>query len=378
MKLKFKGGILIVICVVSLIALFLNESNENKKVLAVTKKIQEEEQIEYDEVQNTFFEKVNNINKSFKTDLPGIICWGDSLTMGAGGNGVTYPKVIASELSSNINKNLDFSSLLPNEYKYLSASPRVNKFNVPVINMGVGGEQTDTILGRNGVVPMTIGKDFTIPKSRKGVAIDIEGGSPLRQGNAGLELVSIGGVEGTLSIRQDSYTFSRNKEGESVNVNARTPIIPEYDEEYLTYLPVIFMGQNGGWDNDPAVLIEQQRAIINHQTANQDKYIIVGLHTLTASERSGLENAMTVEYGNQYINLREYMSSQQAVDDANNLGYNIHLSEQDQADMKNGKVPKCFLSDEVHFNEIGYQLVGNLIYNRMNDLGYFNAINMLH
>lgn len=115
-------------------------------------------------------------------------------------------------------------------------------------------------------------------------------------------LSSIGSVEGTLSILQDSYsasdysyTFSRNKEGESVNVNAGTPIIPEYNEKYLTYLPVIFMGQNGGWDNGPGVLIEQQRAIINHQTANQDKYIIVGLHTLMASERSGLESAMIAE-----------------------------------------------------------------------------------
>lgn len=133
--------------------------------------IQEEEQIEYDEVQHTFFEKVNDINESFKTDLPGIICWGDSLTAGAGGNGITYPKMISSELSSSINENLDFSSLLPKEYKYLSASPRVNKFNIPVINMGVGGEQTDTILGRKGVMPMTIGKDFTIPKVRKSVRL---------------------------------------------------------------------------------------------------------------------------------------------------------------------------------------------------------------
>lgn len=200
-----------------------------------------------------------------------------------------------------------------------------------------------------------------------------------------MEVVSIGGVEDTLSIQQYSYTaakysysFCRNEEGESVNIEAGTPIIPEYDEEYLTYLPVIFMGQNGGWDNDPGVLIEQQRAIINHQTANQDKYIIVGLHTLTASERSGLESAMITEYGNKYINLREYMSSQQAVDDAKSLGYNIHLSNQDQEDMRNGKVPKCFLSDEVHFNKVGYKLVGNLIYNRMNDLGYFEAVNSLY
>ncbi|WP_290092342.1 hypothetical protein [uncultured Dubosiella sp.] len=46
--------------------------------------------------------------------------------------------------------------------------------------------------------------------------------------------------------------------------------------------------------------------------------------------------------------------------------------------MENGKVPKCFLSDEVHFNEIGYRLVGNLIYERMDSLGYFDAVNELN
>ncbi|WP_290092343.1 hypothetical protein [uncultured Dubosiella sp.] len=139
----------------------------------------------------------------------------------------------------------------------------MNQFNVPVINMRVGGEKTDTILGRNGVVPMTVGHDFTIPKERKSVSIEIAGGSPLRQGNAGFEVVSIDGVEGTLSIQQETYTsakysysFIRNKEGESKTVAAGTPIVPKYDEDYLTYLSVIFMGQNGGWNNDPNVLID--------------------------------------------------------------------------------------------------------------------------
>ncbi len=265
------GGGLTVAGIVSLGVLFLIESSENKTALLETEKVQEKEQKEYDEVQDAFFGKVNNVNASFKESIPGIICWGDSLTAGAGGNGVTYPNVISSELSSKIGENLDFSALLPKEYRFLASSPRVNQFNVPVINMGVGGENTDTILGRNGVMPMTVGHDFTIPKERTSVSIEIDGGSPLRQGNAGFEVVSIDGVEGTLSIQQETYTsakysysFIRNKEGESKTVTAGTPLVPKYDEEYLTYLSVIFIGQNGGWNNDPNVLIDQQRAMINH------------------------------------------------------------------------------------------------------------------
>ncbi|WP_290092344.1 hypothetical protein [uncultured Dubosiella sp.] len=102
------GAVLTVAGIVSLGVLFLIESSENKTALLETEKVQEKEQKEYDEVQDAFFGKVNNVNASFKESIPGIICWGDSLTAGAGGDGVTYPNVISSELSSKIGENLDF------------------------------------------------------------------------------------------------------------------------------------------------------------------------------------------------------------------------------------------------------------------------------
>lgn len=82
--------------------------------------------------------------------------------------------------------------------------------------------------------------------------------------------------------------------------------------------------------------------MINHQTANQDRYIIVGLHTLTATERAGLESAMIAEYRDKYINLREYMSSQQAVNDANALGYPITLQSRIKKIWKMGRFLNAF------------------------------------
>lgn len=42
--------------------------------------------------------------------------------------------------------------------------------------------------------------------------------------------------------------------------------------------------------------------------------------------------------------------------------------------MSKGMTPQSLLSDSVHFTEEGYKLIGNLIYERMDELGYFDEI----
>jgi lysophospholipase L1-like esterase len=139
----------------------------------------------------------------------------------------------------------------------------------------------------------------------------------------------------------------------------------------LDYIPIIFIGQNGGYD-DINDLIAQQRAIISHQKMselNQGKFIIVGLHTGTEDSRRELEAAMQAEYGDQYINLRDYMATS-GLKDAG-----IEPTEEDKEMMADGMTPASLMnSDKLHFNEAGYKLIGNLIYERMDELGYFDQI----
>jgi lysophospholipase L1-like esterase len=90
--------------------------------------------------------------------------------------------------------------------------------------------------------------------------------------------------------------------------------------------------------------------------------------TGTAAERSGLEKAMQAEYGDQYINLREYMSTS-GLQDAG-----IEATDEDKEMMAEGMTPSSLLSDTVHFTEDGYKLIGNLIYERMDELGDFDEI----
>lgn len=297
-------------------------------------------------------EKINEV-------LPGIVCWGDSLTSGPGGNAMSYPTALQNYIDDSI-------SVMCPEAKELGIS-------IPVVNMGVGGEDTNTILGRNGAVPFITSSAFTIPAEEKSVAIKFisENGNPvapLIQGNAGMEFVTIGRVKGVISRSGNGYVFTRSEAGDPVQISKGTEIITAGSEPYREYIAVIFIGQNGGFTSYDE-LVEQQKAIINHQTKNKDKYIIIGLHTTTPSCREDLEGLMLEEYGDKYINLREYMSTD-AMKNAD-----LTPTQSDISAMEGGNVPPSLLStDMLHFNSDGYEIIGKLVYDRMEQLGYFDVL----
>lgn len=366
---KKRGGVILpVISAVLLLLLVgllyydhLNEEKDKERLeeLAAQQKAQKEQEILQEKSK---FDKIQDVADTY---IPGIVCWGDSLTAGAGGAGVTYPNVLQELINSNLCDPFDLS--------------------IPVVNMGVGGEDTNTILGRNGAVVFVTESDIVIPGECSPVEIKLlssngRPAAPLRQGNKGMDSVTINGVEGVISIEQTSYTstdytyyFTRSKAGDPVTVQAGTTIVTSGAEEYKDYLLVLFMGQNGGY-KDIDDLIAQQRAVIEQQTDLKDRFIIIGLHTGTEKERAELEAAMEAEYGGQYINLREYMSTE-AIEDAESItGVALNPSQKDLEMLSEGAVPECLLSDTVHFNSTGYELIGNLIYNRMEKLGYFNEV----
>ena len=50
------------------------------------------------------------------------------------------------------------------------------------------------------------------------------------------------------------------------------------------------------------------------------------------------------------------------------------LTEKDKEMMGQGMTPESLLSDTVHFNQYGYELIGHLLYERMDKLGYFDEV----
>lgn len=291
--------------------------------------------------------------KNITSNIPGIVCWGDSLTIGVGGNGTNYPSVLEQLITENIGE-------------------------IPVYNLGVGGESSKQIMVRNGSMELELISDITIPASKIPVEIKIQlsDGSQaevLRQGDSGIEEVRLGNIIGSLSIEQQTiasenytYYFTRDTDGRETTIPSGTNIEVVSSKKYKNDIPIIFMGTNGGWSAIDE-LIEQIKSIIFRQfELGQERYLVLGLTTGTAEEREELENAMEETFGNRYINLREYLSTD-AMDDAN-----LTPTAEDKKQMEVGSVPESLRSDKIHLNATGYRLVGELVYKRMNDCGYFD------
>ncbi len=380
--LQFHRTIISMLCIVALVVAFSYTLYLADKAISDREgKIEENKSQIVNETVDTekYIEKLyESAEDLIIKKIPGIVCWGDSLTAGMGAQKVNYPMELEALISQNITETFNLSSKIKEDYKYL-----VNKFDhtlsVPVVNMGAVGDTTNATLGRAGVVPFVLAEDITIPVGRSNVEIKLqsENGSevaPMRYTDLGMESVTISGIKGKIEISQASqtsvhykYYFKRDVEGNSQDVPAGTIVKTSGSEAYNDHIPIIFIGATGGWETSYELVMENRGMVSGH-----NKYIIIGLPTGTASSRKNLEDAMVKEFGDNYINLREYLCTDGLTDAG------LTPTAEDLACMAEGTVPISLRAeaDNGHLNDIGYTLLANLVYERMDDLGYFDELRL--
>jgi lysophospholipase L1-like esterase len=282
--------------------------------------------------------------------MPAINCWGDSLTEGVAGNGETYPKAL---------KRMIAFQLTANGYSK----------SVPIIrNLGISGETSLEIACRGGMTMRTQSPIHINQKNYRQVfKITADHGksvSILRLGDTGVNPVKIGAVVGRLS-RIDAgnhYTFTPSYVRYQDTIPQNSKVVTYSASHYRSAIPIVFIGQNGGYSNT-ADLIRQQKAIIHNQIGAEHQYIVVGLHTGTAKQRAALEKKMQQTYGDHYINLRKILSK----NGTKIVG--IKATKEDRRMMRAGMVPASLLADDhLHFNAKGYRTVAKVIYARMTAL----------
>ena len=281
---------------------------------------------------------------------------------------------------------------------------RLNQLTgLTVYNGGVGGESSNTIFARQGGAAMVI-NNITIPGDNPPVVIakypddgitTVLGNKvrPAMQSNgSNLNPVDVDGVECTLKWTGSSYndtagtwTLERASLGDDVVVNRPTIIRTAFDRLHNSpYLMVVYIGQNGGYDNNLDTLVEQHKRIIDH--ANAKHVIVIGLSSGNAEQRADYETRMKKEFGRYFISLREYLSHPiydadgstivncYGLDDQglepgtvtyNNVEY-VALDE-----ISRGTVPHQLLIDSVHYTEGTRTVIGNLIYKRCKELNIF-------
>jgi len=293
----------------------------------------------------------DELYSSYATYPEGIVCWGDSLTVGHGGDGVTYPDTLHNLL---LKDGLD----------------------IPVVNMGASGEDTSSIAGRSGAIPFLTTNDIYIPEDPTPIEVHLVSSNGMRVfpsifTDVGINECFIGGVGGTLTkwvqaSNDADYTFVRTERGDAVSVPAGSEVVTEASLNYRNYISIVFMGTNGGF-KDYNDLIEQQNAIINSRDKDTDRFLIIGITEKTAAEYAEYDAVMKEYYGNKFLDLRDYLVNH-ALDDAG-----ITPTEADLECIAVGMVPESIRIDEVHLNAKGYELMGIQVYNRLMELGYFNV-----
>ncbi|WP_288404539.1 SGNH/GDSL hydrolase family protein [uncultured Acinetobacter sp.] len=282
---------------------------------------------------------------------PNISCYGDSMTRGAG---ATYPY---SHYLQQLFIQNDISSL--------------------VRNCGVGGESSETICARQGGNPFLVkvnsGAISADASTLNPITLLSQGGTtappaPLLQGS-GNPFEDIGyfkgtlyGIEGQIHPHDGGYVFVRDTNGSAVVANRPTYFYTNYSQELRDDIQIIWVGQNSNpaLGLDDARAIRDAKAMIRHLKPIDKRYLVINKPISTPDE----DKNWYAEFGDRYIPARSYLI-QFGLEDAG-----ITPTQQDLDSIAAGYVPNSLRYDNVHWNDHGYEILANLIFKKLKQLGW--------
>ena len=384
-----------IILVVVLAGLAFGYLTVSRKMETEDSQLKEVQSSQWEELSAARQESKAHVNQIYQQHLdvlaqyiPGIVCWGDSLTTGSSGN-VSYPHTLQKYLDVYITDIYDLRYSLDSIEGLTATDWNDYKISIPVVNMGAGRENTATILGRSGVVPYVVSEDFVIPAETESVPVGIvsENGAnvtPLIAGDGGVNPVTIAGIQGTLIRTANSqkrnqyvYQFTRLEAGQEVSVEAGTEIVTAAADTYRDYIHIVWLGTYDGKSLTPDKLVSDTKALLQRQNINKDRYLVIGPCTygggwssMSTNAMDSFDSAMLQAFGDRYINLRKYLM-EDGLRDAD-----INATKQDNRSIAAGSVPDTFRSNAkgADLNGVAYELLGKLVFDRMDRLGYLDEV----
>lgn len=318
-----------------------------------------------------------------------IVCWGDSLTAPHNSKGV---KQTMKDLLSPLH---DFDWSYPGQMKEMLPE------DCEIVNCGVGGENTLAIMGRQGAAPLLLAHDVTIYKENQVVignrdipafisswdstsTVYILNQSYWPEGGSHVNPALINGKEVKLDSNDSDFykdgdkyysefTYRLTMKGDRSEIThdtlrAMSPITTQAMRDYRkAWCNVFFMGQNGGYHN-AAELIAQFKAMIRFSQCK--RYVIVSHHVPngvepTPKRMSEVEDSLKYAFGNRYINLRKEMISKGL-----QLA-GLTATQEDRDSIVHNQVPPQLLADNCHFTKKGYNVLAQLVSQRIKKL-YIN------
>ncbi len=270
--------------------------------------------------------------------LPRIVCFGDSLTESTGSS-VSYPEMLGA----------------------LSGAE--------VINYGIRSDTTLMIAARAGFVSIYT-DELVIPAETSPVRLSIHienGRTPpfLRYGDRGINPCYINGIKGRMSLKGGGYYFTRESPGDIILVEENTRVITgAMADEDPSDILVLFTGTNDSPDrNTISDIISLQRGILKRSGC--DKFIVIGLTCKAVMpDIEKVNEALATEYGDNFLDIRRFMLDL-------GLEYEgLKATGGDREDIEKGEIPRSLRSDFVHGNNYFYDIIANLLYDKMQSLGY--------
>ena len=353
-------------------------------------------------VFNVVYKKIPTGIDSTKVSeaLDNVVCWGDSITAGAGKNNVTYANQYGIDLVAlgSESEGASYVTVLRNLIRRNIYS------GVSVIGCGVGGEATSTIASRADTETYYLYLDGAVTIANEAVTVPLahysSGGRVgiLRQGGSSeINPVTIRGKDangndisltGSLSVsltsdapsgtdirtcdaKYLSYTFARDDgKTDAVSFAPGARVITKASYLYDGRTCIIFMGENGGY-KDTAELIKQQEEILA-ACGNPEFYLIISTTSGSNESRAEVREALRKRWGERYINMGDELnSSRKSYEFA---GYSEEVILSVLGNIADGTVTKLLIGDSCHPNAVGYAVVGNIIFERLFRIGAFDEL----
>ncbi|MBQ4562707.1 MAG: S-layer homology domain-containing protein [Clostridia bacterium] len=255
----------------------------------------------------------------------------------------------------------------------LEKDPLRSKYlKIPVQNYGIGGEMAEAGGFRQGSIPI-YAEPMTIPADKTPVPVTLvtDNGDTKDLGHFGDGVSNefiIAGVKGKVIHNDDGAFFTRNTEGEAVEVNTRTRIItPAMQDRRENDILVIWTGSNNRYNSESAYkLVNTINEMIKYHPT--DEYVIVGLTSKDyMPDVDGVNDVLREAYGEHFVDVRAYLMTEQCL-----LDNGITPTQADYDNMAKGEIPASLLADTIHGTATFYDIVSKMIADMIKENGYLS------
>lgn len=220
----------------------------------------------------------------------------------------------------------------------------------------VNGETMLQIAARQGSIPAFFygsnsvreGKEYVIADIKRPLLSSFDGSSIQFSIVNGVNPCIINGVSGLLTREEEKYVFKPNDNHFSILPNTKNIVKTEASSAFRFPLFSFFWCDQASDRDNIGTLIRIYQQMVSY-TGN-GKCLIIGSIRGDNYSHERVESLLATNFESRYFNARKYLISE------GEKHYEF-FSQEDQARITEGMIPRVWMKDEVHLNGVGAEMV---------------------